>query len=366
MRLDRESIGVEANDAGTTRTTGTTGTTGTTVVWFRRDLRLHDHPALTDALANGGRIAPLFVVDERLVSGRWPAPNRVAFMLRSVAALRDALEAHGGRLFVRVGRPDDVVPAFAAEVRADRVLASRDYGPYARRRDRDVDAALGGVGAALRLRRGVLVHEPEELLTAAGAPFRVFSPFRRAWDARPRRQVLPLPGRSRSVHQWHRHGTIPSLASLGIGDPSPSIPEAGEAAARGRLERWVGDGLERYAERRDRLDLDGTSRLSQDLHWGLLSPLEVVEACSGPGRSRERFVSELTWRDFYHASLPRTRTSPSGPTLRRTMRSRPRGRRGARGVAGGRTGTRWSTRRCASYGARLDAQPRPDDRGRRS
>ena len=107
----------------------------TSVVWFRRDLRLHDHPALTAAQADGDRIAPLFVIDERLQAGRFRSANRLWFMRGSVSALATALEVRGAPLSVVRGDPSEVVPAFAAAVRAGRVVASRDYTPYGRGRD---------------------------------------------------------------------------------------------------------------------------------------------------------------------------------------------------------------------------------------
>ena len=93
-------------------------TDGVSVVWFRRDLRVHDHPALAAAIRAGSPIAPLFVLDPTILHGRFASPNRVWFMLGAVRSLAEALEARGSRLTVRVGRPEDVVPAFASEVDA--------------------------------------------------------------------------------------------------------------------------------------------------------------------------------------------------------------------------------------------------------
>ena len=106
----------------------------TSVVWFRRDLRLHDHPALTAAQSDGARIAPLFVLDERLQAGRFRSANRLWFMRGAISPGRRALEIRGAPLSVVRGDPSEVVPAFAAAVRAARVVASRDYTPYGRAR----------------------------------------------------------------------------------------------------------------------------------------------------------------------------------------------------------------------------------------
>ena len=178
----------------------------TSVVWFRRDLRLHDHPALTAAQADGDRIAPLFVIDERLQAGRFRSPNRLWFMRGSVSALANALEARGASLSVVRGDPSEVVPAFAAAVGAGRVLASRDYTPYGRGRDDRVAGALGRRGIEWATLPGLLIHEPEDVATANERPFRMFGPFQRAWLERPERDILAAPDAIAGV------GTVPRCA----------------------------------------------------------------------------------------------------------------------------------------------------------
>lgn len=302
----------------------------TAVLWFRRDLRLHDHPALANALARADRIAPLFVLDPALITGRWRSPNRTWFMLASLAELAASLEAAGSVLVVRVGPPELVVPAFAEEVGASAVHVSRDYAPYGRARDQRVAAALRRAEVEFHAAQGNLIHEPEDLATRSGTPYRVFGPFHRAWSTLSVRTPLaapafiptePFPARVRStvvtaddrILAW-----IKALREFGVGAAeveslaSPTadhelLPDPGESAARLRLARWAlaaGDRPPRvldYQRGRDILGTDGTSRLSQDLRWGLLSPVEVVtrvvSAGSGPGV--ESFIAELAWRDFY-------------------------------------------------------------------
>ncbi len=303
----------------------------TAVLWFRRDLRLHDHPALADALARADRIVPLFVIDPALITGRWRSPNRTWFMLASLAELAASLEAAGSRLVVRVGRPELIVPAFAEEVGATAVHVSRDYAPFGRARDQRVAAALRQAGIAWHAALGNLIHEPEDLATQTGTPYRVFGPFHRAWSRLPVRTPLtapaviptdPHPAHGSSnvitaddrIEAWV--GALRDFGRLSAADvavfarPTADrdlMPEPGEFAARLRLARWTQggrDGLSRvlgYEHSRDLLGIDGTSRLSQDLRWGLLSPVEVVTRvlAAGPEPGVERFVTELAWRDFY-------------------------------------------------------------------
>lgn len=291
----------------------------TSVVWFRRDLRLRDHPALTAAHADGDRIAPLFVIDERLLAGRFRSANRLWFMRGSVSALAAALEVRGAPLSVVRGNPSEVVPAFAAAVGAGRVVASRDYTPYGRGRDQRVAAALGLRGIGWDTYPGLLIHEPEDVATANRQPYRVFGPFQRAWLEHPARDILVAPDAIASVAAVPGHRVEDVLATVTPSADPTLLPEPGEGPARERLARWAeSKTLDRYATDRDRLDVDGTSRLGQDLRWGLISPSTVSERCAGPGEGRRRFLSELAWRDFYAHLLwhePRLARTSFRPSL---------------------------------------------------
>jgi deoxyribodipyrimidine photo-lyase len=274
----------------------------TAIVWFRRDLRVHDHPALHHALDRFERVLPLFVVDEAILGGRWPSPNRWWFLARALESLDADLRARAGGLVVVRGDPAVLVARIAREAGASAVVASRDYTPYGRARDARVEAALAAVGIEWRAGRGLLVHEPEDVRRDDGGPFRVFTPFHRRWLERPLRSVLPAPERIPAVDA-EVAGAGPPDALLGNPEPSADralLLEPGEAAARHRLAAWArSDALRDYDTGRDRLDLEGTSRLSQDLRWGLLSPVEVLDRCAGDGAGPMRFRTELAWRDFF-------------------------------------------------------------------
>jgi deoxyribodipyrimidine photo-lyase len=273
------------------------------LLWFRRDLRLHDHPALTAALDAGDGLIPLYVLDPALLSGRFASPTRTWILLGALASLRASLRDRGSDLVVRTGDPREIVPALARERAASDVFVSRDHAPYGRARDRAVAEALASDAVRWHARRGVLIHEPDELATGAGTPFSVYSPFRRAWEALERRPVLGAPSAMPALPGIDP-GVIPSLAELGMADGEvadpQSLPTPSEAAARDRLARWLARGIQGYARTRDRLDdEDGTSRLSADLHLGLLSPLEVVAGVPVDGAGARTYVNEIVWREFY-------------------------------------------------------------------
>ena len=275
----------------------------TAVVWFRRDLRVHDHPALHHALERYDRVLPLFVLDDRILNGRWQSPNRRWFLAHALGNLHDELRKRGSGLTVLRGEPRRVVVDVAKETGAEAIVASRDYSPFGRGRDDAVEHEASRSGIAWQAGRGVLAHEPEEIRRDGGGAYTVFSPFHRQWEAVDLRAVLPAPKHVPTVPG-------PAPAARGdierlIGDTTPTadpafLLEPSEPAARHRLDRWArSDALREYDTGRDRLDLEGTSRLSQDLRWGLLSPVEVLDRCAGNGRGPTRYRSELAWRDFY-------------------------------------------------------------------
>jgi len=265
----------------------------TALVWFRRDLRVHDHPALTAAHRAAERVVPVFVLDPRLLdAGRFPSANRAWFLLESLRELRKALRERGGDLFVRSGKPESVLPELAHAVGAEALYFASDVSPFAMARDRRVEAALDGV--AVRRQPGNFVADVGVPRTSDGRPFAVFSPFWRRWEQLPRRDVHGAP-RSLTVSGELDPGAIPD-------GPAPEAAEPcapGEGAARERLRRWLDGGIERYHERHDRLE-GGTSELSPYLHFGCVSARETEQrALARGGAGAGAFVRQLAWRDFY-------------------------------------------------------------------
>jgi deoxyribodipyrimidine photo-lyase len=262
------------------------------VVWFRRDLRLADHPALHAAVEDGAAIVPLFVVDPRLMSGR-DAP-REAWFRATLGALVKALGGSGARLVIRRGDPREEVPRVAREAAARAVYWTDDYTPYARRRDAAVAAACASIGVETRRFGGSALVEPDTLHTSAGSFYIVFGAFHRAWTALPSTAPLEAPA-----------SFIAGPALEGEAAPAGSA-DAGYEAARGALEQFVRGPLVAYERDRDRVDLAGTSRLSLHLRVGSISPREVRQvvqrAAVRDGRLRraaDAFVRQLAWRDFF-------------------------------------------------------------------
>ena len=271
----------------------------TAIVWFRRDLRVHDHPALC-AAARVDHVVPVFVLDDRLLAGRFPAPPRAWFLRRCVEELREALRGRGGDLVVRHGPPERELVRLAREVGAQTVHHADDVSPFAVARDERVRAALAEHGVAVERHPGAfVVDDVTEPRTQNGRPYSVFSPFWRSWAQLPRRDVLDPPERI-ALPAGVDPGTIPATIGRDHGLSEPVEP--GEIAGRARMAAFLADGLGDYADRHDRLE-GGTSVLSPHLHFGTISARELEArasrepAAAHPGR--DAFVRQLAWRDFY-------------------------------------------------------------------
>jgi deoxyribodipyrimidine photo-lyase len=265
----------------------------TALLWFRRDLRLGDHPALLaaqEAAGDDGTVLPVFVFDDRLW-GPSGAPRR-RFLLDCLDDLRTAT---GGALVLRHGEPARVVPQLAAEVGATSVHISADTGPYGRRRDTAVERALGDV-PLVRTGSPYLIT-PGRVTKRDGTPFRVFTPFARAWREHGWRAPAPRP----DVVPWLTG--VPSDDPLPAPDPGDvELPPAGEAAAAAAWARFRDERLPDYAEGRNTPGTDGTSRLSAYLKYGCIHPrtlLADLAAQDDGGEAVRRYTDELAWRDFY-------------------------------------------------------------------
>ena len=253
----------------------------TAVMWFRRDLRLGANPAWSAATRENDSVIALFVLDPHLwnCAGTVRGPQLAAHL----GALDSELQQLGGRLRVEVGDPTAVVPSIAA----DRVYWNEDYTPYATARDADVASAVPTVSR----HHGCVVHPPGSITTSSGTTYKVFTPFARKWFDR------PLP-------DCPAQGSTAIADQVGDGVPSTATPQmaGGERAAADRLAAFL-ELVDQYPDVRNRPDLDMTSRLSADLKFGTLSPVEVIETVGDASPARHAFIRQLAWRDFWMHSL---------------------------------------------------------------
>jgi deoxyribodipyrimidine photo-lyase len=274
-----------------------------TILWLRRDLRLTDHPALTAAVARGGPVIPVFILDD-LVGGWGAAPRwRLG---ASLAELAKCLTEKGSRLILRRGPALAVLRDLAAETGAGAVFWSRLYDAPSIERDAEVKQALREAGVAVESFNGSLLFEPWTVQTGGGGFYKVYTPFWKTVSGRDPGAPVPAPGRIPAPDAWP---TSDAPADWGLGCAMrrgaavvARHATVGEAAATARLDAFIARGVRRYADLRDRLDLDGTSGLSENLATGELSPRTAWAAAAAiAGEGAETFRKELVWRDFaYH------------------------------------------------------------------
>ncbi len=277
------------------------------IVWFRDDLRVADHPALHAAIDRGAPIVCVFVLDEESPGIR-PLGGAARWWLHgSLAALDDALERLGGRLVLRRGPADRVIRALVDETGAGAVFWNRRYGGPERHVDAALKQALRDEGLAVESFAANLLFEPWAIRTGQGTPFSVFTPFWRACRSAPEpRHPLPTPTGTDAITPADAAGDdladwelLPTRPDWAGGLRAAWTP--GSAAAHARLREFLDEDLADYADGRDLPAQAATSRLSPHLRWGELSPYEVWHAVrehrSG-GANASRFLTELGWREF--------------------------------------------------------------------
>jgi deoxyribodipyrimidine photo-lyase len=281
----------------------------TSVMWFRRDLRLADNPALVSAVSDAATgsdngVVPLFVLDPALSHPAGPA--RRAYL---AASLTDLGRRVGG-LQLRRGDPVQEVVAVARAASATTVHIAEDFGPLGRRRDLDVESALARHGIELVRTGSPYAVPPGRVLNKTGDPYQVFTPYSRAW----RDHGWPRPPMPPRAVQWIRplesHHLDDEPVPEGLRLPAAGglrLPAAGELAARQRWHDFLERRLEDYSTTRDRADLDGTSRMSVHLKWGEIHPRTMLaDLAQHPGASAALYGTQLAWREFCADVLGRT------------------------------------------------------------
>jgi deoxyribodipyrimidine photo-lyase len=278
------------------------------LVWLRRDLRAEDHAALHHALRDARAVRCVFVFDTEILDALPTREDRrVEFIWHAVAELRAALEAMGGGVAVLHGPARDLIPAHAATIGADAVYFAHDYEPAAVARDAAVEQALLEAGRRLHTFRDHAVFEKSELLTQAGKPFTVFTPYKNAWlKALDRERLTPMAVAPYAAAFEREPSTaLPSLESMGFRETnlkSLAMP-VGAAGARTLFDDFRGR-MDGYRDRRDFPALRGPSYLSVHLRFGTIGVRELArEARARGGEGAATWLSELIWRDFYFQIL---------------------------------------------------------------
>ncbi len=274
------------------------------ILWFRRDLRLSDHPMLAAAVATGRPLMPVFILDPETEMIGAAAKFRLGLGLAHFA---QRLEALGSRLILRRGAALEVLEALVAETGAAGVWWSRMYDAPSRTRDQVVKAALKARGLLAESHPGALIFEPWQVETGQGGPYRVFTPFWKAVRGRQVASALPAPAHLPAPKAWPRSERLADwnldLAMQRGAAVVGAHQRVGEEKALARLEEFAAGPMAAYAAARDFPAVaDATSGLSENLAWGEIGPRSIWHrgwrGMAEGNAGAETFLKELVWREF--------------------------------------------------------------------
>jgi deoxyribodipyrimidine photo-lyase len=284
------------------------------IVWFTHDLRLSDNAALVKAAETGRPILPVYILDDE-TPGSWAMGGASRWWLeQSLRSLGKAISDKGGRLCLRRGNSLDVLQDLARETAAHAIYFSRNHAPWSGKLEQDILALCKDIGIECKRFAGYLLHDPENIRTGAGDPYKVYTPFSKACFAtEPFREPRAVP---EDMQFWLGGIAKDDIADWKLYDAKPDWASQfgerwtpGEAGARDKLERFISEAVGDYKDDRDRPDLFATSRLSPHLHFGEISPLQcwhatrhaMADGRRNVDRGAEHFLKELLWREFsYH------------------------------------------------------------------
>jgi len=277
--------------------------------WFRRDLRIADNTALCHA-SKVGNVVPVYVLSSWKNSHAWTGPNRQQFLCDCLKSLGKNLETLHGKLVIREGDAISALRQLTAETGATAIYFNRDPDPFGKKTEHELAVLCADLGIGCFGYDDVALHHPTEILTQTGNPYKVYTPYSNNWLSRPKPAPLPKP-KSLNTPQGISSLELPTLTHWDLPTTQAELPEAGERAARERMRHAISQIIGHYSEKRDIPSLEATSRLSQDLRFGLISIrtlyAKVASALAnsiGRGRtSIEIFIKELAWREFYFAIL---------------------------------------------------------------
>jgi deoxyribodipyrimidine photo-lyase len=298
----------------------------TTILLFRQDLRLHDHPALT-AAAQRGAVIPVFVLDDE-VCGDWSMGGASRWWLKqSLLNLGSTISQSGGELILRRGDTVTALKDIQSQSGADAIYFSRQYQPWSAATEKAINDTFSGNGIEVKRYPGTLLHEPGSVLTGSGTAFKVFTPFWRAAVKQPVATPLPSP----SVN-WSNSVSGGEDLSSWVLDPAEdtrvpdwaigweAIWDPGEDGAHNALEAFLDEPVAHYSEGRDLPARRYTSRLSPHLKFGEISPRQVWASAqqrklSSPewASAIDKFLAEIGWREFCYQLIDLFDAMPNSP-----------------------------------------------------
>jgi deoxyribodipyrimidine photo-lyase len=297
--------------------------------WHRRDLRISDNVGLSAARARTPKVVGIFCLDPNILSRSDMAPARITFMIGCLQALEQRYEAAGSQLLILKAKPEEAIPQLARALNASAVFWNLDVEPYAKDRDRLVTSALQQDGIAVSTFWDQLLHAPGDILTGAGEPYTVYTPFWRNWSSKTKLEPFPLFRNAKGLTA-EEHGTaieagilpLPTAPELGFMWDAPLIADPGEQAAKEILDYFCQNAIADYQENRNFPATPGTSLMSAPLKFGTIgirtvwSATTVVLEVSRSDEVRasiQTWRQELAWREFYQHALYAFPSLADGP-----------------------------------------------------
>jgi deoxyribodipyrimidine photo-lyase len=282
-------------------------------MWFRRDLRLADNPALLESIKSADEIVPVFILEDKII--KESGSKRLAYLAKSLRALDESL---GNKLHVYAGDQIEILKELKARYNASSVHISAEYEPYGAARDVRIEAA----GIALTRTGSPYAVAPGRVLKPSDStPYRVYTPFYKGWCAHGWRKAVAAPKEIKAVTPSEKDRNFPDWK---VPDGAEIFP-AGEKAALTRWKAFKKDGLQSYDEDRNFAGIDGTSKLSAHLTWGEIHPRTLL-AELGEEKAHDVFRKEIAWREFYADVLfnnPGTDTDYYAPKFKEMRYEKP-------------------------------------------
>ena len=284
--------------------------TSSIIHWFRRDLRIADNTALCRAAKPGLPVVPVYILSDWRGVHAWTGPNRQYFLCDSLESLAKNLETLDGRLIIRQGTAVEELRKLIKECRAVAVHFNADPDPFGKSVEKAVQALCAELGVECHAHADSTLHGPDEVLTQSVLPYRVYTPYSRNWLGLPKASPLAKPPALRTP-AGIKSLPLPTVAVWDLEIPATQIVTPGERSARERLKLAIAGKIQNYAAKRDFPAENGTSRISQDLRFGLVSIrtvyAEVMKARAAADVAEKAgidiFIKELAWREFYFAIL---------------------------------------------------------------
>lgn len=283
------------------------------IMWFRRDLRVSDNPALLAAIAAGDEIVPVFILDRKLIDAT--GSKRLAYLGQSLRALDESL---GNSLHVMVGDQLEILKELMERYNATSVHISGEYEPYGAARDTRIER--GGI-ALVRTGTPYAVAPGLVLKVSDATPYRVFTPFYRGWCAHGWRKPAPSPKTIKTVMPTKKDRNFTKWQL----PEGTSITATGETLALARWKYFQKNGLDEYDINRNLPGIDGTSKLSAHLKWGEIHPRTLLTSL-GDSKAHDTFRKEIAWREFYADVLfnnPHTETEYYTPRFSQMRYDKP-------------------------------------------